>query len=88
MLENLFAYWWILPGLLYATLLLFVMRRGLWQTVGRKVLLVSICVFILLIPSMRWAEGYPFAVLTVANLLLYVATGNRQANKTASPSDA
>jgi hypothetical protein len=87
MLENLIAYWWILPGLLYGTLLLFVMRRGLWQTVGRKILLVAICVFILLIPSMRWAQGYPFAVLTVANLLLYVATENRQSKTPSRRSD-
>jgi hypothetical protein len=87
MLENVIAFWWILPGLLYGTLLLFVMRRGLWQTAGRNILLVGICVFILLIPSSRWADGYPFAVLTVANLLLYVATGNRQAKISSSPSD-
>ncbi|WP_155942976.1 hypothetical protein [Mycobacterium sp. 141] len=71
-------YWWILPPLLYGALLVFVIRRGLWETVGRKILLAAICVFILLIPATRWAQGYPFAVLTVINLLLYVAAGNRQ----------
>jgi hypothetical protein len=86
-LKNLSELWWILPPLLYLILLVVLMRRGLWQTVGRNILLAGICVFILLIPSSRWADGYPFAVLTVANLLLYVATGNRRAKISSSPSD-
>jgi hypothetical protein len=87
MLKNLAEYWWFLPPLLYLIVLVVVIRRGMWETVGRKILLAALCVFILLIPSSRWAGGYPFAVLTVINLLLFVATGNSQAKISSSPSD-
>lgn len=86
MLKNLAEFWWILPGLLYFVLLIVLMRYGLWEKVGRKVLLAAICIFILLIPSARWAGGYPFAVLTVLNLLLFVATDNRRAKIPSKPS--
>ncbi|MCV7282819.1 hypothetical protein H7J88_24595 [Mycolicibacterium flavescens] len=82
MLEYLAQYWWILLGLLYTILLVFLMRRGLWESVGRKILLAAICVFILLIPSTRWAGGYPFAALVVLNLLTFVATENRHTKHT------
>ena len=72
-------YWWILPALSYFVLLAVVARYGKWATVGRKILLASICVFILTIPSSPWGHGYPMAVLTVINLLLYIAVENRQA---------
>lgn len=82
------GYWWILPPLLYLIFLGIVIRLGMWPTVGRKILLASICVFILLIPSTRrWAQGYPFAVLTVLNLLVFIWTGNRQATISSRASD-
>jgi hypothetical protein len=85
--ESLSQFWWVLPGLAYFILLAFLMRRGLWSTVGRKIHLAAICVFILLIPSMHWAGGYPFAVLTVLNVLLFVAAENRLAKTSPRPSD-
>ena len=83
MLDNLAQFWWIVPGLAYFILLAILMRRGLWATVGWKIHVAAICVFILLIPSARWADGYPLAVLTVLNVLLFVAVENRRA-KTSS----
>ena len=87
MVDNLAGYWWILPPLLYLILFVAIIRCGLWDKVGRKILLAAICLFILLIPSSRWLDGYPFAALTVINLLLFVVMENRQAKVPSKLSD-
>ena len=78
-LESLGQFWWILPWAAYLIVLWTLMRRGLWASVGRRFHLAAICVFVLLIPSMQWGGGYPFAIVTVLNVLLHLWADNGHA---------
>lgn len=63
-------YWWILPPLLYAALLLILVRRGFWEGAGRNIVLAVSCVLILLVPTMDSPASYVTSVLTVLSLLV------------------
>lgn len=69
--QNLVAYWWIPPTVLYFIVLAVVMRRGQWATAGQKLYFVSICVGVLVIPTMPKPASYLFTVGVVLNLWLY-----------------
>ena len=71
MLKNLGEYWWILPILAYAIVSVVVMRRGLWATAGQKIVLSTIYVLILVLPTMHPPSSYVVAVGTVLDLLIY-----------------
>lgn len=57
--------------LLYAVVSLVVMRRGMWATVGQKIILSTIYAFILILPTMHPPSSYVVAVGIVLNLLIY-----------------
>jgi hypothetical protein len=71
MLKNLGEYWWILLALLYVVVSVVVMRRGIWATVGQKIILSTIYVLILVLPAMHPPSSYVTAVGIVLNLLIY-----------------
>ncbi len=71
MFKNLGVLWWILPGLLYAILLIVVMRRGLWATLGQRIYWIGTCILVLLIPTKPAPSSYVLAVLVVFNLWVY-----------------
>ena len=74
-------YWWILASLAYVARLVFVVRRGTWETL-KPFLLVTICVFILCLPFEHPPLSYVNAVLTVVNLLLFVQGCDRARGRT------
>ncbi|MCV7170447.1 hypothetical protein H7I41_11025 [Mycobacterium manitobense] len=65
-------YWWVLLPLLYFAVLVVLIRRGLWATVGQMVMLGSLCALILYLPFSHPPMSYVLAVLTVLDLLLFV----------------
>jgi len=70
-------YWWVLPPLLYFAVLIVVIRRGLWATVGQVIMLAFLCESILYLPFSHPPMSYGLAVLTVLNLLLFVRVNVR-----------
>jgi hypothetical protein len=70
--DALTDYWWVLLPLLYFAVLMVLIRRGLWATVGQMVLVASLCAMILYLPFSRAPMSYVLAVLTVINFLLFV----------------
>jgi hypothetical protein len=71
MLKSWDEYWWILLALLYVVVSLVVMRRGMWATVGQKMILSTTYVVILVLPAMHPPSSYVVAVGAVLNLLIY-----------------
>lgn len=70
MLNNLGEYWWILPPLLYLILLVVLIRRGMWERTGIRIMFATTCLLILLLPSMHRPFSYVMAVLIVLSLLI------------------
>jgi hypothetical protein len=67
------------------------MRRGLWATVGQKMMLSTIYVVILLVPAMHPPASYVTAVGIVLNLLIYqrmLRRGFYKLEKTSKPSES
>lgn len=62
-------YWWILPPLMYAVLIIILIRRGMWEGAGRNTVLAVSCVLILLVPTMDPPTSFVIAVLIVISLL-------------------
>jgi hypothetical protein len=78
MLSNAWSdYWWVLLPLLYFAVLIVLIRRGLWATVGQVVMLAFLCELILYLPFSHPPMSYVLAVLTVVNLLLFVRVNVR-----------
>lgn len=71
MLKDVSGYWWILFAVLYVILCMVVMRRGLWSTVGQKIMLTTIYALILLVPALHPPASYVLAVGIVVDLLIY-----------------
>jgi hypothetical protein len=71
MLKTIGEYWWILLVLSYFIVSVVVMHRGLWATVGQKIIVSTIYVFILILPTMHPPSSYVTAVGIVLNLLIY-----------------
>jgi predicted anti-sigma-YlaC factor YlaD len=64
------GYWWILPPLLYLILLVVLVRRGMWETTGTKIMLATTCALILFLPFMHRPLSYATAVLIVISVLI------------------
>lgn len=72
MLKDLFVgYWWILFALVYVIMCVVVMRRGMWSTLGQKIMLTTIYALILLLPALHPPASYILAVGIVLDLLIY-----------------
>jgi len=67
-------YWWILASLVYCILLVVLIRGGMWAKSGPKIVLATLCVLVLLIPSMHAPGSYVNAMLVVLNLLILFRT--------------
>lgn len=71
MLKDVSWYWWILFAVLYVILSVVVMRRGMWPTVGQKIMLTTIYALILFLPALHSPASYILAVGIVLDLLIY-----------------
>lgn len=86
MLKDVSGYWWILFAVLYVILCAVVMRRGMWSTVGQKIMLITIYALILLLPALDPPSSYIMAAGIVLDLLIYQRMLRRGFYKLEAPS--